>query len=308
MNIGTLYRHYLPGKNAVTCFMFISAVLFIFCLIVRADDSDKILLNGRKILRARIQINRVMRMKGPAAAYAYAKTLFPGDASATSQHLIMHIFAELAYARYGIDGMVYCDSDFVYGCYHGFMAQAIIHEGLGQGKNLFTSCSSMTNMIACQHGIGHGIQQHMGSRHLKDALDTCVQIGASISASGCFGGVYMEYHFPGLTTGGIETALPFDPNDPYGVCPELPSEYQPSCYFRLVERWEQVTGRDYRMMGDLCIKIDTEDRRTECFVAIGATSITTSGHNQEEAEKACKLATQVEKYREACVRGLEIHL
>lgn len=290
-------------------FILLGGLLTIAAIIVRTNSSDSILIKGREISRARVQISRVMRMKGPAAAYVYTKTLFPGDVSFISQHLLMHVFAELAYARYGADGMIYCDDDFAYGCYHGFMAQSIVHEGLNIAENLFAACMSISNATACQHGIGHGIMQHLGNRRLKDALDVCVQIGAPISAAGCFGGAYMEYHFPALTTGGIQSALPFDHRDPYDVCPELPAQYQPSCYFRLVEWWEQISGRNYDMMGDLCVNIDGEHMREQCFVAIGTTSASTSGRNLEVVIRACDRATRApksKKYHEACVRGLEI--
>lgn len=272
----------------------------------RRNEHKPIIMTNRDAKRVRVQIDRIMRNKGPKDAYAYAKTLFPYDRSFVSQHLVLHIFSELAYARYGRHGLNFCDNDFAYGCLHGFLAQIIVHEGLDNAKELFAECRNQANEIACQHGIGHGIMQYLGGRNIRSGLDTCVRIGAEISAKGCFGGAYMEYHFPTLTAGGVESAVPFDPDNPYDICPGLPDSYKPSCYFRLAEWWEEILRKDYKKMGNLCSKIGNTEYMAQCLRAIGATATTTSGHDKSLVAYICSQATQSPNYRDICLKGFDM--
>ncbi len=308
MNIRTIFSRLPVPMRWVILLGAIGIALFAVTKTGYTDRRHPALLSGREVVRVRGQITRVMRTKGPRVAYAYAKTLFPYDTSGVSQHLTMHIFAEVAYGRYGATAMAYCDREFSYGCYHGFLGQNIAREGLDAARDLFLACKDEPNVIACQHGIGHGIMQYMGHRRLKDALDACVQIGAPVAATGCFGGAYMEYHFPALSAGGAQTAMRFDPENPYDVCPELPTAYQSSCYFRLAEWWEQILSRNYRLMGGLCARIGESGMREQCFTAIGATSFTTGGHIRQGVIDACNQATGspgYERYRDICLRGFD---
>lgn len=267
-------------------------------------DHPPFFLTARDIRRIRGQIIRVMNRRGPAAAHAFAKTLYTRQPEASQGHLLMHVFAEVAYARYGPSGMDYCDDTYEYGCMHGFFSQIVTRRGLDAARDFFPVCRKRQNPVGCEHGIGHVIMEYFGSDRIVEALDTCEALGALEAPSGCMGGAYMEYQFPRIYSGGFVVARPFNPDNPYDPCPGLAPHHRASCYFRIVGWWDQVLGGNNAKMGELCTGIPQQEFRKPCFIGIGAIRALTSQFDKNEVTLACREATQNGEYQMTCLSGL----
>ncbi len=118
------------------------------------------------------------------------------DLITTKQHSEGHIFGKALYLVEGLAGVAVCDTRFMYSCFHSFMTQAILSEGVTAAQILHEACRASLGYRSenCEHGVGHGIQ----SMHaydfagLKKSLDVCGALTPpSHPVAGCAGGVFM---------------------------------------------------------------------------------------------------------------------
>lgn len=233
----------------------------------------------------------VIRREGPQKAYAAFKVEHAGDEFSV-QHNAAHIFGEALYEAVGLKGVGTCDTDFNYGCFHGFLTQAVAKEGLESIKGLDTACAATAIPAACQHGVGHGILEYLGHTKLTEALAACKLTNQPDPVAGCTSGVFMEYNVPIVFgedgTAHTEMRPVADRSKPYDLCPSLPSEYQAVCYYSLPQWWKQVYGDDFVRIGKYCAQAPTA-HRIDCVNGLGSITAPTSGFDADIAIGYCDI-------------------
>lgn len=221
-----MYTRILP-----TCILIIGIgiVFFYFSHEEKAYDTSSALKNKEYWTEA-------LARKDAQAVY---KTFVNKNAllPASEQHLGAHIFGELLYNTKGIEGFTICNSEFGFGCYHGFFGRAISEQGEDVITALDAKCITAYGPLGtgCQHGIGHGILEYTGYQNLQAALALCDKTTRVSSLLGCVSGVFMEYHTPlaGVGNGLVPSNRPYDPSKPLDPCDRVGARYQSSCYFEL---------------------------------------------------------------------------
>ena len=236
---------------------------------------------------------------GPAESYtAFANWV--ADFPEPLQHSLAHVIGGALYEVAGTDGLFACTSDYSYGCYHEFLGQAVHQEGLEVVESISASCRDVlkSQALGCQHGIGHGVTGYLGYdlSGLKESLDVCERSGEGEAVTGCAGGVFMEFNTQTLLADDGETR-PYEPAlGPYYPCTELPSSWQPSCYFWQTQWWQMVAHADYSryeeraaLMGAWCAGVTDKVSRLECFRGIGYNAPGELGYDSTATAAACEI-------------------
>lgn len=190
-----------------------------------------------------------------------------------TQHFAAHVFGEVLYDRFNLEGINVCDQSFNFGCYHGFFGIAVATQGISIIKNLDTICGKLPNedTAACRHGIGHGILENLGSEKLSDALQECLKTTQPNPFAGCTSGVFMEFNIPIRFYDGQFHSVPRELNqaDPFEPCNNVDEQFRESCYHELPQWWSQVMGQDYRTLGEMCASVTVQNYSRACFIGIG---------------------------------------
>lgn len=224
-------------------------------------------------VKIRSDLEESLKVLGPKKAYAALKEKYANE-EFNHRHNVAHLFGEALYYSVGLKGVEVCDTDFNFGCFHGFLIRAIAENGLGVIETLDASCLSLeTRPAACQHGLGHGIYEYFGSGKLVEALQSCKKTKQLHPLAGCVSGVFMANNIRfTLTEQGNYRITPRElTNDtsPYAPCPEMPEEFQASCYHELPQWWYEVYSHDFPRMVALCNAVSISDGKSACFAATG---------------------------------------
>lgn len=242
-----------------------------------------------KIPAIRKEVVLLLANNGPKEAYEEIKRRYQNK-DFYLQHAAAHIFGELVYDKEGKEGIIYCDNNFAFGCYHAVFSHAVRDEGLVVIKSLKEYClgfSGRLERIGCQHGLGHGIGEFLGPEKIIQGLAFC-EDEVSQKPFYCWGGVFMEYNFPFFFSKDEgEQYRPLKEDNIFEPCESLPSKYQNVCYYRLPEWWEIVLGRDYFQMGELCRSLNQENKRY-CFMGIGTIIVDAKLYSQNQTISSCK--------------------
>lgn len=219
------------------------------------------------------------------------------DKKSSEQHEIAHLFGQLLYQKKGIDEIGTCDSNFAFGCYHGFFIEAITDKGLGIVPDLDQACIKKFGKLGlgCQHGIGHGLMEFFGPKKLVQALQICGQLDWQKPLLGCAGGVFMEYNLPlnEKESSGISSARQFIAEKPYGECYEVPERFQQECFYNLGLWWNQVLHKDYQKMLNLCSSVHNPLLRERCLMGTGNAAATTSSLDLVQTKAYCDQSTEL---------------
>ncbi len=191
-----------------------------------------------------------------------------------SQHGIAHVMGELLYANEGLRGIGICDSSFAFGCYHSFFSKVFSNYGEEMIDDLAAMCEEKykENKTGCEHGIGHGILEYMGSDALVKALDACKKTRQANPFFGCTSGVFMENNNRTFWEGGNARSemRKLNKDDPYEPCDTIvPKEFRESCYFEISLWWKEVYHHDFTKIGSLCSKLLKEQEQAACFLGTG---------------------------------------
>ena len=250
-------------------------------------------LSGPAIITERDRWSKIMDDVGPVQAYEDFKQQYANKNFGT-QHLAAHIIGTLLYQKLGIQGQTVCDSTFSFGCYHSFFSKALTDKGLSIISQLNQVCLDKFGPLGsgCQHGIGHGIMDFFGPSHLLDALNACTPTTAISPIAGCTSGVFMEYNVPVIITdtNAIATSRPIDPKKPYDPCPQLPQNFQESCYYSIGQWWDQtdVYRGKWKTEGELCKNIPDPSHMETCYLGIGNIAAPNNGFDPNKTISACK--------------------
>lgn len=212
------------------------------------------------------------------------------------QHVMIHLFGILLYEKIGDDGIGLCDQAFDFGCYHGFLGQAISEKkepGFSSLKKFEDECKKRWGRawLGCQHGIGHGILASLGEKNLVEALTLCEPpILEWLPFGGCPYGVFMEYNLRTMHNSSTLdfTYRPLDKSGPYAPCSWIPERFLESCYFAQPHWWERVFHGDYLKIGNLCNKIEEELLQVACFRGTGSYTAVNVKHSPREVIALCR--------------------
>jgi hypothetical protein len=217
------------------------------------------------------------------------------------QHAIAHLFGDSLYEALGASGIHVCDADFNFGCFHGLLSKAIRTEGLQAVPSLDDACfdeSLVTKSSQCQHGIGHGILEFLGTENLAGAIEACGSTRPANPLAGCMSGVFMEYNAPLVTDEENFYLAPpafYDPDRPYAPCTDFSDPtVQLSCYHEIPQRWQYTYQDDYRTIGALCAGLEKMQQRQVCFSGLGFIVPASNEYSAEQTVASCNLIEDLE--------------
>ncbi len=174
---------------------------------------------------------------GGASAYAEL-TANVSALDPSTQHLDAHTFGGALFDIEGLSGISVCDDRFSYGCYHEFIGQALLADGLSVLPTMRTACNKSKAPTPCLHGIGHGLLAYFGygPADLQKAADICAEV-APVSRQGCFGGAFMEYNIRTMT--GLYNVRPLD-DALFAPCDMFSGAVAESCMYYQPQWWWSV--------------------------------------------------------------------
>ncbi len=202
----------------------------------------------------------------PVSSYSYfTQTYAVIDPSVA--HDLAHVVGGVLFRRFGQKGIVYCGSDFEWGCYHGLLSQAIAS---GIPASALCTSTDPDTLRSCRHGLGHGLLlvNTYTIPGLERALDACQTLGQGFFA--CAGGVFMEYNTGRSTQlmGGVRDAATKDKEKIYEPCQSLSLKYQSECFLDQPPRWFIYTTQDPKEIIRLCSTVGRTENRRACYRGI----------------------------------------
>lgn len=238
------------------------------------------------------------RMDAVGAARAYQEFVAAAPRNPLAAHQTTHTIGALLYEKLEWTGIALCDQRYTYACYHGFLKQALGSLGLEALTRAWQVCPQKNTWerdAVCLHGIGHGILSFVGRENLDKALSLCEGVhkrhglpGKNIS--GCFSGVFMEYHFWNTHEEFISPLdLPKSAADDelHKPCATLPHRYRAACYFEQPDWWKEVLNRDYKYIGSLCEALTSQQEKDACFFGLGFTLSRELDEGLEQTRSVC---------------------
>ena len=243
---------------------------------------------ARPISSVRAAMLEDVKKEGGARAYAAFKAAYRARDFA-AQHSAAHLFGSVLYDVEGIHGIRVCDTDFNYGCFHGFIAEAVATEGIDSVHELSDACKAVERPAPCEHGIGHGLVEYLGPDKLTAALDACENTYQADPIGGCRSGVFMEFNIPvsfGEDGQAVSSIRPHQGSGMYDPCPALDRKYQQSCYYSLPQWWNAL-NYSFPYAGTLCADIKDSKNAQACATGLGAIAGPASHYVVETARTLC---------------------
>ncbi len=259
-----------------------SAIFFIFYFFSNKNE------NGTE---SSVLANRIDVVGGEKAYQEFVRDYAskPFD----KQHEGAHIMGLLLYEKMGIEGFSACDSSFAFGCYHSFFGRALAEGGTDIISKLALGCRSRYGEMGtgCEHGIGHGIMEYVGSGKLTYALELCDKTLQKNPLFGCTSGVFMEYNDPTTFENGIvyRKMRPINPDNLQEPCDTVPEKYRTSCYFEIPLWWKNVLGKNYEKIGNLCDKATGKEEKEACFKGWGTVVAENVDYDPTRARDICNM-------------------
>jgi hypothetical protein len=226
------------------------------------------------------------------------------------QHLAAHKKGLELYTELGIAGFGVCDESFAFGCYHAFFGGAIADKGVSVVAELADACRTRfgANSTGCEHGIGHGLIEHLGREQLAEALSLCDASGQKNPLFGCTGGVFMEYNSAITFPNGdavVDVRKP-DAHNLRAPCTDVAEKYRASCYFEIGLWWKQVLGTDADI-GAMCKGAGSRDEQNACSRGWGTVVAEDAHHDPGAASVLCEKLGDV-RLADECRMGVALRL
>lgn len=287
-------KYFLP---VVLTFFIVLLLLFRFGFNSKVDVQDlqyekydKQIIGEKDPVKQKALLEEIHREIGPAKTLKLLISTF-GYSNSLEGHGWVHIFGSLLYQKHRVEGMVYCDLVFDFGCYHGFFGEAIPREGIEVINKADELCIKKFGKdgFGCQHGIGHGVLEYFGPERINEALEACSTLKFQGKIFGCQDGVFMDYNFPLVDDAEalLVSARQYNDKRPYEPCDIVSERYKESCYYTLSQWALAVFDNDYARAVNLCHGIGSIDFRDACLLGIGGAVFVDKNYDEEEAVKIC---------------------
>ena len=212
------------------------------------------------------------------------------------QHDKAHVFGEALFEVEDVPGIVVCDQNYAYGCYHSFFGWALAENGLDIIHELDEACIEAYGAkgLGCQHGIGHGVLVELGHDKLIDSLEECKRLDWQGPIGGCTSGVLMEYNFRTIDQGNIRD---LDNEDEFFPCTAVPGKFKEACYFEQPAWWVARHEKDYKLVGGLCHRVEEELSKQACFRGLGNAIAGVNEYSFPDMIRACAfMPTKIEQF------------
>ena len=219
---------------------------------------------------------------GGKEAYEELAEIIAGSAPA-QQHAFAHKFGSALYVLEGLSAFYVCGNEFMWGCFHEIVGQAIIDHGLGSTADLKMRCDSLpdSEINGCRHSLGHGLLAYIGynTEDLTTALEACKKYVPDSYGSpfgGCYYGVFMEFILRGMSGLGAEGYNRMEPTKYYSVCDSVTEEFRPTCAALAIQSWivsvsdPTFTPQLMSRFGELCQGFSTQKLVDTCYMGIGS--------------------------------------
>lgn len=210
----------------------------------------------------------------------------------TEQHNAAHIFGEFLYRKDGIDGVVICDGNFGFGCYHSLFGLALAERGPDVAHELDARCFAKYGRLGtgCPHGIGHGLMWYFGDERLADALSFCDGMQYAGPIGGCTDGVFMEYNEHTMATAESDAGRrPYEASARHAPCNEVGQKYRQACYYQQAAWWYRSLEGDTQLVGSHCEEVEEPLERHACYRGLGSTLAIEAAYVPEIAVRSCRL-------------------
>lgn len=228
---------------------------------------------------------------GPQKTYSNLKQIY--DESSLYAHSTFHLFGEVLYTKFGLDGIQYCDNFAGFGCYHGFFIKAVSDKGLDVAIDLDKYCVEKFGPqgLGCPHGIGHGLVEYfgLGLDKINQALVVCSKLTWQGPLFGCAGGVFMENNFPTVfDKNGVGTVTTREAHgNLLEPCLSVPDKFKMACYYEQASWWNQTFKGDYKKIGGFCSSLANSDQRDSCFLGMGNSAAEVGQYNINYVTDEC---------------------
>lgn len=240
------------------------------------------------------KLRKRVLLDGAVRTLAYVGNTYRGH-DPVAVHDILHYIGASLYEEHGPTGIVLCDDSYNWGCYHGFLGRAFVTEGNDYVGAAATACRDIEAGGAtrgCSHGIGHGLMALSGTydaHELLRALSACDGIERENERTSCYNGVFMEYNMQSMRTVSLGEPIvrPYNADNPYEPCDELPTQYQQDCYYEQADWWRMVLNRDFATIAKLCTELTYATARIGCYRGIGRGAWGESKFDWEKALVGC---------------------
>ncbi len=255
----------------------------------------------------------LIQQEGPLKAHD--DFVFTGrDEAPLTAHMDAHAFGEALYRAGGSTYLVYCGAgEFLFGCYHQFIAAAATARGPDIIADLIPLCQQSDEPYSCIHGIGHGLMAAYGDG--QDALPTSLQQCKNLFSKDseqqiCADGVFMEYNLHMSTSADAMTdhrALT-DANV-YTPCTDTDPTVKDQCIFELPLWWyyslrnSQATSTLFAQIGSWCDNAPSTISKKACFTGIGFPVAIETGSDARQYNVFCSTATEAASDKTLCVAG-----
>lgn len=238
----------------------------------------------------RDEVEKLIEKKGVENAYKHLKTIY--DPATAAAHSTFHLFGEVLYQKFSVNGIEYCDGFAGFGCYHGHFIKAVAEKGVEIAIELDKVCLAKFGEkgLGCPHGIGHGLLEYFGHGKITEALEICKKLTWKGPLFGCSGGVFMENNFPTVfeKDGARRVSTREAHGNLFQPCIDAPVGYKQACYFEQASWWNDVLKRDSQKIGNFCNSLKDQSENESCLLGAGNSIAEISEYNANEVAQYCK--------------------
>ena len=254
----------------------------------------------------------VIKKEGPEKAH----DLMLGEGNTISKlsaHMLAHSFGEALFDTGGLPSVVYCGAgEFLFGCYHQFMAMATAQYGVDAISKIKPICEIADNRASCIHGLGHGLIGAYGydQSGLDKALAECKTLySVDNDRQICADGVFMEYNLHmGISGSNASDHRTFSSSAAYEPCTTVASEFRDQCIFELPLWWyysisASSTDAVFREMGDLCRSAPSTISQKACLTGSGFPVAVEAQDQADRLTALCALVGNTDSEQSICMAG-----
>lgn len=217
--------------------------------------------------------------RDPKFAWSYLKSAAIKQGEVVDNvHEYAHAVGRALYVKYDLEGIPLCSNEFLYGCYHGAVSEALIKQGVNDISKIESSCMNIISKREgdpgeCIHGIGHGLLAINGLS-IVPSLVGCDSLEVDINKEYCYQGVFMENKLSDTSNKNNEI------NNNWSFCEQFLDRYQSACTAYIVN----IFGDDdaIQQAGSFCKNAPNKILWRQCMISVSL-QITISSINEDEA-------------------------